>query len=413
MEKLNPFDTILKQIDMAAEKLKLDPSIVERLKHPRKIIIVSIPIRMDDGRVKVFTGYRVQYDMTRGPCKGGIRYHPDVNLDEIKALAAWMSWKCAVMDIPYGGAKGGVACNPKEMSRGELERLTRAYTAMIIDEIGPYKDIPAPDVYTDSQAMAWIMDTYSQFKGYPVPEVVTGKPIELGGSEGREEATGRGVAICAREAAKHVGIELRGARVVVQGFGNVGKFAAKLLQGMGCRIIALSDSRGGIYKESGLDTLAAIEYKNRTGRLSGFQGCEEITNEELLELECEILVPAALENQITETNADKIKAKIVVEGANGPVSFGARKILHQRGIFVVPDILANAGGVTVSYFEWIQNLRREHWTEKEVNQRLEEKMVKAFNDVLALAKQYNVSMADAACLLAIRRIADAMKKLSL
>lgn len=397
---------------MAAEKLKLDPSIVERLKHPRKVIVVSIPVRMDNGRVKVFTGYRVQYDMTRGPCKGGIRYHPDVNLDEIKALAAWMAWKCAVMDIPYGGAKGGVACNPKEMSKGELERLTRAYTTMIIDEIGPYKDIPAPDVYTDSQTMAWIMDTYSQFKGYPVPEVVTGKPIELGGSEGREEATGRGVAICAREAAKHVGIELRGARVVVQGFGNVGKFAAKLLQEMGCRIIALSDSKGGIYKESGLDTLAAIEYKNRTGRLSGFQGCKEISNEELLELECEILVPAALENQITEANADKIKAKIIVEGANGPVSPGAREILHQRGIFVVPDILANAGGVTVSYFEWIQNLRRERWTEKEVNERLEEKMVKAFNDVLALAKQYDVSMADAAYLLAIRRIADAYEKLS-
>jgi glutamate dehydrogenase/leucine dehydrogenase len=413
MMKINPFDAVLRQIEMVAEKLKLDPSIVEKIKHPRKIVIVSVPIRMDDGRVRVFTGYRVQYDMVRGPYKGGIRYHPDVNLDEMKALAAWMTWKCAVMNIPYGGAKGGIACNPKEMSRGELERLTRRYTAMILDEIGPYKDVPAPDVYTDAQTMAWIMDTYSQFKGYLVPEVVTGKPVELGGSEGREDATGRGVAICAREAAKHLGIELRGARVAVQGFGKVGKAASRLLHEMGCKIIAVSDSKGGIYNAGGLDIPAVIEHKSRTGQLTGFQGSEEITNDELLELECEILVPAALENQITEANASKIKAKIVVEGANGPSTPEARQILHKRGIFVVPDILANAGGVTVSYFEWIQNLHREHWTEEEVNRRLEEKMVEAFNNVLEVAKKYDVSMADAAYILAISRIADAHEKLGL
>lgn len=412
-EKSDPFDAVLKQIDMVAEKLKLDPSIVEKLKHPRKIVIVSVPIKMDDGTVKVFTGYRVQYDMVRGPYKGGIRYHPDVNLSEIKALAAWMTWKCAVMDIPYGGAKGGIACNPKEMSKGELERLTRRYTAMILDEIGPYKDVPAPDVYTDAQTMAWIMDTYSQFKGYLVPEVVTGKPIELGGSEGREEATGRGVAICAREAAKHLGLELKGARVAVQGFGKVGKAVAKLLYEMGCKIIALSDSKGGIYRGDGLDIPAVIEHKNRTGQLSGFAGCKEITNEELLELECEILVPAALENQITEVNAHRIRAKVIVEGANGPSTPGARQILHQRGIFVVPDILASGGGVTVSYFEWVQNLHREHWTEDEVNRKLEEKMMKAFNDVLETAKKHGVSMADAAYILAIGRIADAHEKLGL
>lgn len=412
-EKPSPFDGVIKQIDMVAEKLKLDPSIVEKIKHPRKIVIVSVPIKMDDGNIKVFTGYRVQFDMVRGPYKGGIRYHPDVNLDEVKALAAWMTWKCAVMDIPYGGAKGGIACNPKEMSKGELERLTRRYTAMLLDEIGPYKDVPAPDVYTDAQTMAWIMDTYSQFKGYLVPEVVTGKPVELGGSEGREEATGRGGAICAREAARHLGINLKGARVAVQGFGKVGKAAAKILDEMGARIIAVSDSKGGIYNKEGLDIAAVIEHKAKTGQLSGFRGCKEITNEELLELECDILVPAALENQITEANAPRIKAKIVVEGANGPSTPGARQIMHERGVFVVPDILANAGGVTVSYFEWTQNLHREHWTEKEVNQKLEEKMMKAFNDVLRMVGEHGVSMAEATYMLAISRIADAHERLGL
>jgi glutamate dehydrogenase/leucine dehydrogenase len=415
MEKkvVNPFDAVIKQLDIVAGKLKLDPSLTERLKSPRRIIIVSVPVKMDDGKIKVFTGYRVQYDMVRGPYKGGIRYHPNVDLDEIKALAAWMTWKCAVVDIPYGGAKGGVACNPKEMSRGELERLTRRYTSMIIDEIGPYKDVPAPDVYTDAQTMAWIMDTYSQFKGYLVPEVVTGKPIEVGGSEGREDATGRGAAICAREAVKHLGIDMRCLRVAVQGFGKVGKAAAKILHQMGCKIIAVSDSSGGIFDEKGLDLTAVLEHKEKTGRLSGFKDGADITNDELLELECDVLVPAALENQITEENAADIKAKIIVEGANGPSTPEAREILNKRGVFIVPDILANAGGVVVSYFEWIQNLHREHWGEKQVNQKLEEKMIKAFKDVLKIAREYTVDMATAAYILGIKRIVNAYERLGL
>jgi len=412
-KKPTPFDAVIKQLNIVAEKLKLDPSMVEKLKSPRRVIIVSVPIRMDDGRIKVFTGYRVQHDMTRGPYKGGIRYHPSVDLDEMKALATWMSWKAAVVDIPYGGAKGGIACNPKEMSRGELERLTRRYTAMLLDEIGPYKDVPAPDVYTNAQTMAWIMDTYSEFKGYLVPEVVTGKPIEVGGSEGRHEATGRGVAICAREGAKHLGVNMKGLGVVVQGFGKVGKAAAKLLHQMGCKIIAVSDSKGGIYDPDGLDLATVLEHKEKTGQLRGLEGAKEITNEELLELECDILIPAALENQITEANASRIRARMIVEGANGPSTPGAREILTKRGVFIVPDILANAGGVTVSYFEWIQNLHREHWTEEEVNRRLEEKMVKAFRDVLETSKKYGVDMATAAYVLGVKRIVDASEKLGL
>jgi glutamate dehydrogenase/leucine dehydrogenase len=412
-KKPTPFDAVIKQLDIVAEKLKLDPSTVERLKSPRRVIIVSVPIRMDDGRIKVFTGYRVQHNMMRGPCKGGIRYHPNVDLDEVKALAAWMSWKVAVVDIPYGGAKGGIACNPKEMSRGELERLTRRYTAMLIDDIGPYKDIPAPDVYTDAQTMAWIMDTYSEFKGYLVPEVVTGKPIEVGGSEGRHEATGRGVAICAREGAKHLGVNMKGLKVVVQGFGKVGKAAARLLHQMGCKIIAMSDSKGGIYDPDGLDLATVLEHKEKTGQLRGLKGAKEITNEELLELECDILIPAALENQITEANASRIRARMIVEGANGPSTPGAREILTKRGVFIVPDILANAGGVTVSYFEWIQNLHHEHWTEEEVNRRLEEKMVKAFRDVLETSKKHGVDMATAAYVLGVKRIVNASEKLGL
>lgn len=412
-KKTNPFSSVIKQLDIVAEKLRLNPSIVKRLKSPRRTIIVSIPVRMDNGEIKVFTGYRVQYDMTRGPYKGGIRYHPSVDLDEIKALAAWMTWKASVVDIPYGGSKGGVACNPKEMSIGELERLTRRYTAMIIDEIGPYKDVPAPDVYTNAQTMAWIMDTYSQFKGYLVPEVVTGKPIEVGGSEGRREATGRGVAICAREAVRHLGMDMEGLRVVVQGFGKVGKAAAKVIHQMGCKLIAVSDSKGGIYNPKGLDIAAVLKHKERTGQLRGFKGAKEITNKELLELECDILIPAALENQITPANAPRIKAKIIVEGANGPSTPDAREILNKRGIFTVPDILANAGGVTVSYFEWIQNLHREHWSEGEVNRKLEEKMVNAFKNVLEMSKKYGTDMATAAYMLGIKRIVDASEKLGL
>ena len=412
-EKLNPFEVVKRQLDGVAKKLNLEPWLLERLKNPRRTIIVSVPVKMDDGTIKTFTGYRVQYDMVRGPYKGGIRYHPDVTLDEVKALAAWMTLKCAVVDIPYGGSKGGVTCNPKEMSKGELERLTRRYTSMILDDIGPYKDVPAPDVYTDAQTMAWIMDTYSQFKGYLVPEVVTGKPLHLGGSEGREGATGRGVSICAREAAKHLGMDLKGMTVAIQGFGKVGKSAAKNLHQMGCKIIAMSDSKGGIFNPGGLNPAEVIEHKRKTGRVTGFKDSKEITNEELLELECDILIPAALENQITEANAANIKAKIIVEGANGPSTPEAQKILHSKGIFVVPDILANAGGVTVSYFEWVQNLHREHWSEDEVNEKLERIMVKAFNDVLKVSKEHGVDMATAAYMLGVSRVAEATKTLGL
>jgi len=414
VEKVNPFDAVVKQIDIVGEKLKLDPSFIECLKHPRRIIIVSVPVRMDNGKIKIFTGYRVQYNMLRGPYKGGIRYHPRVDLDEVKALAALMTLKCAVVDIPYGGAKGGVTCNPKELSKSELERLTRCYTAMLLDEIGPYKDVPAPDVYTDAQTMAWIMDTYSQFKGYLVPEVVTGKPVEIGGSEGREGATGRGVALCAREAIKHLNIDnMKGLCVAIQGFGKVGKAAAKVLQEMGCEIIAVSDSKGGIHAPHGLDVQALIEYKNRTGQVAGFGDTKPITNEELLEFKCDILVPAALENVITEENAPRIKARIVAEGANGPSTPGAREILNKRGVFVVPDILANAGGVVVSYFEWIQNLHREHWDRTEVDKKLEEKMVKAYRDVAEMSRKHGVDLATSASMLAIKRLADAFERLGL
>jgi len=410
----NPFEATIEQIDMVGKKLNLNPSVIERLKHPRRIIIVSVPVCMDSGEIKVFTGYRVQYSHARGPYKGGIRYHPNVNLDEVKALAAWMTWKCAVVDIPYGGAKGGVAVNTKELSKGELERLTRRYTAMILDDIGPYKDVPAPDMYTDAQTMAWIMDTYSQFKGYLVPEVVTGKPIEVGGSEGRNEATGRGAAICAREAVKHVGLNMKGLRVAVQGFGNVGQAAAEVLKEMGCKIVALSDSTCGIYDLKGIDIQAAKRHKLETGKLRGFGRCEEITNEELLELDCDILVPAAMENAITESNAHKIRAKIVVEGANGPSTPKAKEIMYyDHGIHVIPDILANAGGVTVSYFEWLQNIHREHWSESVVNQKLEDYMVKAFNDVLKTAKEYKVELSTGAYILGLKRVVDAQEKLGL
>ncbi len=411
--RLNPFEIAVKQLEIAGEKLKLDPNIINVLKHPRRVITVSVPVRMDDGTVKVFTGYRVQHFRARGPYKGGIRYHPSVDLDEVKALAMWMTWKCAVVDIPYGGAKGGVMCNPKEMSKGELERMTRRYTAMLEDDIGPYKDVPAPDVYTDAQTMAWIMDTYSTFKGYLVPEVVTGKPVNVGGSEGRAEATGRGVAICAREAAKSLGIGLNGATVAVQGYGNVGVSAAKALHQMGCRIIAVSDSRGGVYDSKGFDPLALAKHKEKTGTVLGFANSKHITNEELLEIECDILVPAALENMITRQNAPRVKARIVCEGANGPTTPEADEILHEMGVFVVPDILANAGGVTVSYFEWTQNLRREYWSEEEVNRKLEQKMVKAFGEVLEIYKKHNVHMRTAAYMLGVGRVAEAFKTLGL
>jgi len=406
-------EVALEQLEIAAEKLKLEPEIHEMLKYPKRSLIVSITVKMDNGCTGVFRGCRVQHWDARGPFKGGIRYHPNVTIDEVTALAMWMTWKCAVVDIPYGGAKGGVCCNPKEMSKGELERLTRRYTSLLLDFIGPYRDVPAPDVYTDAQTMAWIMDTYSQFKGYSVPECVTGKPISVGGSEGREEATSRGVVICAREAAKTLGIRLKGTKVAVQGYGNVGWNAAKIAYDMGCKIVAVSDSAGGIYCQEGLNPYKIYEHKSKTGSVINYKGCENITNEELLETKCDILIPAALENQITKANADKIKAKIVAEGANGPTTPEADKALFEKNILLVPDILANSGGVTASYFEWVQNLTREHWTLEDVNRKLENKMVRAFNDVCNIAKKEQSDMRTAALMLGVGRVAEAIKTLGL
>jgi glutamate dehydrogenase (NAD(P)+) len=403
----------LEQLRIAAGKLNLDLGIHEMLKRPKRSLIVSITMKMDNGETGVFTGCRVQHNGARGPFKGGIRYHPNVSLDEVTALAMWMTWKCAVVDIPYGGAKGGVCCNPKDMSKGELERLTRRYTSLLLDFIGPYRDVPAPDVYTNAQTMAWIMDTYSQFKGYSVPECVTGKPISVGGSEGRAEATSRGVVLCARESAKKLGLKLKGATVAVQGYGNVGWNAAKIAHSMGCKIVAVSDSRGAVYCSEGLDPHGIHEYKSRTGSVVDYKGCENITNKELIETKCDILIPAALENQITKTNADKIKAKIVAEGANGPVTPEADKVLHEKGVFLVPDILANSGGVIVSYFEWVQNLTREHWTLDEVNGKLEDKIVGAFNDVYKVAKKEESDMRTAALMLGVGRVSEAIKTLGL
>jgi glutamate dehydrogenase/leucine dehydrogenase len=407
----------LEQLKIASEKLGLDPSMHELLAHPKRSLIVSVAIKMDDGKTDVFTGCRVQHWDARGPYKGGIRYHPNVTLDEVTALSMWMTWKCAVVDIPYGGAKGGITCNPKQMSKGELERLTRRYTSLLYDFIGPHRDVPAPDVYTDAQTMAWIMDTYSQITGYSVPECVTGKPISIGGSEGREQATSLGVVVCAREAAKHLNLKLKGATVAVQGYGNVGMNAAKIAHDMGCKIVAVSDSMGGIYSSKGLNPYDVQEHKSKTGSVVNYKkcekGCEHITNEDVLETDCDILIPAALENQITKTNADKIKAKIVSEGANGPTTPEADKILHEKGIVLIPDILANAGGVTTSYFEWVQNLTREHWTVEEVNRKLENKMVRAFNDVYEISKKEECDTRTAALMLGVGRVADAIKTLGL
>ena len=409
----NPYKMALEQLRIAAEIMDLDSNIHETLKYPKRSLLVSVQVRLDDGSVKIFKGYRVQHSDARGPYKGGIRYHPDVTLDEVKALAMWMTWKCAVIDIPLGGAKGGVACNPKELSIGEIERITRRYTTMIMDIIGPYRDVPAPDVYTNPQVMAWILDTYSQITGYSVLPVVTGKPLSLGGSEGRFEATSRGLSYAVIEAVKDLNMDLKGMKVAVQGFGNVGMHAAKFLHEEGCKIVGVSDSKGGIYNPDGLNPLKAFEYKKETGSVIGLEGCKDITNEELLELDCDILVPAALENQLTEKNAPNIKAKIVAEGANGPTTPAANKILYEKGVLVVPDILANAGGVTVSYFEWVQNLGREHWSEKEVNKMLNRKMVKGFDDVFDTSKEYEINMKTAAMVLGVNRVAEAIKTLGM
>jgi glutamate dehydrogenase/leucine dehydrogenase len=404
----NPYEAVLKLLDMAAKNLNLDPGLHEMLKRPMRTIMVNFPVVMDDGTIQVFTGYRVQYNDVLGPTKGGIRYHPDLMLDEVIALSAWMTWKTAVTGLPLGGSKGGIRCNPKGMSPGELEKLTRGYTRAIARFIGPQYDVPAPDVYTDSQTMAWMMDEYSEMVGYNAFGVVTGKPIPVGGSLGRNEATSRGVMYTVIEAAEHLGIDLKGAKVAVQGYGNVGYHAARLLNELGCKIVAVSDSKGGIYNVKGLDPEKVMEYKDKTGSVLSYKGCENITNEGILELDCDILVPAALENQITKANAGKIKAKIVAEGANGPTTPEADEILFRSGVFVIPDILANSGGVIVSYFEQVQNQMNYYWTEEEVRTKLQSTIVSAFKDVLAVAQQYNVNMRVAAYMNAVKRVADAM-----
>ncbi len=410
---ISALEVAIQQIDIAAEMLNLESGICEMLKKPTRSLIVAVPIRRDNGEINVFTGVRVQHSKARGPYKGGIRYHPDVTLEEVTALAMWMTWKCAVVDIPYGGAKGGVRCNPKELSIGELERLTRRYTTMILNIIGPYQDVPAPDVYTDAQTMAWIMDTYSQFKGYLVPEIVTGKPLHLQGSEGREAATSQGLTYCINEATKHLGMKLRNATVAVQGFGKVGWHAARILHNQACKIIALSDSKGGVYNPRGINPAKVHEHKKKTDSVLNYKGCKNITNEELLETKCDILIPAAMENQITKENAGNIKTRLLAEGANGPTTPEASKILVDKGIFMIPDILANSGGVTVSYFEWVQNLHREHWIKEEVHRKLEYKMVKAFKDVFGAMKEYETDMRNAAFTLGVGRVADSIKSLGL
>jgi glutamate dehydrogenase (NAD(P)+) len=408
-ENLNPFDIAKEQFNIAADLLGLSESMREVLINPKRQLIVSVPVKMDSSLIKVFEGYRVQHNIARGPAKGGIRYHPDVTLDEVRALASWMTWKCATVGIPYGGGKGGVCVDPHALSQGELERLTRRFAVEISPIIGPNIDIPAPDVYTNEQTMAWIMDTISMVSGGATPAIVTGKPVSLGGSAGRGEATARGCLFTIREACKVLKIKLKGARVAVQGFGNAGSIAARLLHEDGARVIAVSDTRGGIYNPKGIDPAAALRHKDKKGSVAGFKGSKPITNEELLELDCEILVPAALENQITLYNADRIKARIVAEAANGPVTPGADRILFANGVFDIPDILANAGGVTVSYFEWVQDQYGFFWTDKEVNKYLEKIMVKAFKEVHTQAKKYKTHMRTGAYCLAIERVADATR----
>jgi glutamate dehydrogenase (NAD(P)+) len=405
---INAWEVAQRQFDLAAERLNLDPGLRQVLREPRRELTVHFPVHMDDGSVQVFTGYRVQHNLGRGPAKGGIRYHQDVSLDEVKALAMWMTWKCAVVGIPYGGGKGGVIVDPKRLSQKELEGLTRRFFTEIEVLVGPEKDIPAPDVNTNAQIMAWMMDTYSMHAGYTVPGVVTGKPISLGGSEGRHEATARGTVFCIIEAARHLGLELPRARVAVQGFGNAGSIAARLISDEGARVVAVSDSTGGIHKADGLEISKVIAWKQEHGTVTGFPGSTDISNAEVLEVDCDILIPAALENQITARNAANIKARLIAEAANGPTTPEADEILWKNSQFMIPDILCNAGGVTVSYFEWVQDLNRDHWSEGVVNAKLKEIMVKAFSETLAVARREQCYMRTAAYLLAVSRVADAM-----
>ncbi|MCW4000436.1 MAG: Glu/Leu/Phe/Val dehydrogenase [Candidatus Bathyarchaeota archaeon] len=408
-----PLQVALSQLQLASEKLNLDTGLHSMLSHPKRAITVSMDIHLDDGSVGVFKGIRVQHWDARGPFKGGIRYAPNITLNDVTALAMLMTWKCAIADIPFGGAKGGVCVDTKQLSQPELERLTRRYISLIYEYIGPQRDIPAPDMYTDAQTMAWIMDTYSQLKGYRIPESVTGKPVEVGGSWGRNEATGRGVIHCVKQATANNGLKLKDAAVAIQGFGNVGYHAAEAAREIGCRVVAVSDSTGGIYCPQGLAPADVLAHKEKTGSVQGYGGCRGISNEELLELDCDILIPAALENQITAKNADRIRAKMVAEAANGPTTPEADRILHEKEVCLIPDILANSGGVTVSYFEWVQNLTREQWPLELVNQKLEAKMTKAFNDVEAVVAREESDMRTGALMLGVGRVANAIKTLGL
>lgn len=398
-----------KQFDIAADRLQLDPGLRRILRVPQRELTVTFPVKMDDGRIETFVGHRVHHNITRGPAKGGIRYHPGVTLDDVRALSMWMTWKCATVSIPYGGAKGAVVVDPRALSPGELERLTRRYTSEISILIGPDRDIPAPDVGTNAQVMAWIMDTYSMHSGHTVPAVVTGKPIDIGGSYGRQEATARGLAYVLREAAEALSFPIAGARIAIQGFGNVGGTCARLLEEMGATIVAVSDSKGGVYRRSGLPLAAVAEHKAHSGTVADFPEADRVTNAELLELPCDILVPAALNTQITARNADRIRARIIGEAANGPTTPEADAILYDRGIFVIPDILAGAGGVTVSYFEWVQGLQEFFWTEREVNAQLERVMAGAFHQVLRTAQEQRVHMRTAAYLLAVSKVAESTR----
>lgn len=404
----NPYQMATAQLKKSAEIMNLDPNVLECLKYPKRVLSVYVPVKMDSGQIMVFRGFRSQHNDALGPFKGGIRYHPNVSMDEVMALSMWMTWKCSASNLPYGGGKGGVICNPKEMSLGELERLSRGYFRAISRIIGPEWDIPAGDVNTSGREMAWFMDEYSRLRGHNVLGAVTGKPLSIGGSEGRVEATGKGVSVVGREAARVLGMELGKTRVVVQGMGNVGFYSAKFMQELGCKVLGISDSKEGIYSPTGINLDHAAEYKEKNGSLVGFTGGVAVPNGELLEKECDILIPAALENQITSKNAERIKAKLILEGANGPVTPEADEVLHQRGTMVVPDIIANAGGVIVSYFEWVQNMQNYYWTKAEVNDRLERLLVASFRGVHETHLKYKADMRMAAYIVAIKRVAEAM-----
>ena len=406
MVKIDPWKNALKQLDDAAKILKLDPGVRDMLGTPKKVLTVGLPVKMDNGKIKVFTGYRSQHNDFRGPHKGGIRYHPDVTIEEVKALSMWMTWKCAIVDVPFGGGKGGIICDPKKLSAGEKERMTRRYAYAISEIIGPGKDIPAPDVYTTGKEMAQIMDVYSVMHGQGEPAVITGKPLSVGGSLARNVATGLGVAYCVREGAKKIGLKLKGAKVVIQGYGNAGTFSAEYLEKMGAKVIAVSDSKGSITNPKGLDSKKVLEYKDKHGSVIGYPGSKKISTEQLLTTPCDVLVPAALENQITPEIAKKIKCKIIAEAANGPTTPEADEILFKKGIMVIPDILANSGGVCISYLEWVQNLQRYYWTFNEVAKKMEEHIVRGFNDTYNLAKKHKVDMRKGSMVLAVGRVLD-------